>query len=374
MKGKILFSFKGLNTVLTKEANDKIIDLLSLTVLGSKGGMRYILQSVASRIKAYRHIRFVSIYKNETLTGTVGLCYRRIYQGENSLPAIYLRYLAVNPLFQSEADVSKRKKLRSETVSEDSMKGRVLSFFRKPQMLDLPDYSEDDKNVLYAYVESVNERSKNIIHQVGFQHIRSFITIAFSRFSPKLHPGVNKLDISDRAGMTSLLGDYYSGYSFYSDEITYFEDSYYVIRSEGEIVAGLSAVPTTYDIVEVPGLWGWIFMHLFPRLPWFKRLFKPGIFQFLLFGSIYVKPGHESDLELLMESVCSIKKIHTGLTWADNKSELYDILNSRLNMGALNKMLKVRPGLVYANFINMPEEDKEFFFDNPAFISGFDFA
>jgi hypothetical protein len=374
MKGKILLSFKGLNAVLTKEANDKIIDLLSKTVLGSKGGMRYVLQSVASRIKAYKHIRFVSMYKNETLTGTVGLCYRRIHQGDSSLPGIYLRYLAVNPQFQSDADVSKRRKQRSETVSEDSMKGRVLSFFRKPQMLDLPDYSEDDKNVLYAYVESVNLRSKNMIHQVGFQHIRSFITIAFSRFSPKLHPGVNKLDVSDRAIMTSLLKDYYKSFSFYSDEITYFKDSYYVMRSDGEIVAGLSAVPTTYDVVDVPGFWGWIFMHLFPWLPWFRRLFKPGIFRFLLFGSIYVKPGHDLDLELLMESVCASEKINTGLTWADNLSELFDILSSRLNMGALNRMLKVRPGLVYANFINMSEEDKEFFFDNPAFISGFDFT
>lgn len=371
---KTLLSFKGLSAVLTDKANPQIVDLLSKTVLGSKGGMRYILQSIGSRIEAYNNIRFVSLYKGDKLSGTVGLCYRKIYQGDNSQHGIYLRYLAIQSRFQSGIDSGKRKKAIEDHASDDSMKGKILSFFRKPHMLELPDFKEGDKNVVYAYVESANERSKNIIHQVGFQYIRSFLTVAFSRFSPEIRKGVEKLDTARRQEMLALLRDYYKTYSFYSDENTFFEDRYYVKTKDGEIIAGLSAVPTRYDVVNVPGVWGWIFMHIFPWAPYYRRLFQPGIFQFLVFGSIYVRPGHEKDLEELMESVCAMENINTGLTWVDDRSRLFEMLRSDLNMGALNRMLSAKPGLVYASFVKLEEKEKDFFYENPAFISGFDFT
>jgi hypothetical protein len=43
-------------------------------------------------------------------------------------------------------------------------------------------------------------------------------------------------------------------------------------------------------------------------------------------------------------------------------------------MGALNRMLNAKPGLVYSRFINLSEEEKEKFYNAPAYISGFDFS
>ena len=43
-------------------------------------------------------------------------------------------------------------------------------------------------------------------------------------------------------------------------------------------------------------------------------------------------------------------------------------------MGALNRMLNAKPGLVYSRFINLTEEEKEVFYNAPAYISGFDFS
>jgi len=37
-------------------------------------------------------------------------------------------------------------------------------------------------------------------------------------------------------------------------------------------------------------------------------------------------------------------------------------------------MLNAKPGLVYAKFINFTENEKESFYDAPAYISGFDFS
>ena len=52
-------------------------------------------------------------------------------------------------------------------------------------MLDLNSVFEGDKHIMYAFLESKNERSKNLVHQAGYEYIRSFLTVAFSRFSPK---------------------------------------------------------------------------------------------------------------------------------------------------------------------------------------------
>ena len=76
----------------------------------------------------------------------------------------------------------------------------------------------------------------------------------------------------------------------------------------------------------------------------------------------------------LFESVCATEGYYTGLTWLDDRSELYDKLRSGVRMGALNRMLNAKPGLVYIRFLNLTEKEKESFYDAPAYISGFDFS
>jgi len=372
--GKTILTFKDLEARLTSDADEDIRELLSGTILGSKGGMRYVLRNIPDRIAAYKNIRFVSLYKANRLTGTVGLCYRLVTNGNKSYHASYLRYLSFMPVFQNALDAKGPGNQRRREKDSESMKGRLLSFFRKPVMLDLPGYSEKDKHVVYAYVESMNERSKNLIHQVGLEYIRSFLTLAFSRFNPVVADGVEKLDQGDKETMSNLLSGFYSGYSFYTDEFTYWNDSYWVLKDGDEIVAGISALPASFKIVDVPGVWGWVFMNILPYIPFYRKLFSPGEFRFLVFGSIFYGPGREKDLEKLMESVCAINGFNTGLTWVDDRSGLYDTMRGEINMGAINRMLNAKPGLVYAGLTNMTDDDRDSFFERPAFISGFDFT
>ena len=124
----------------------------------------------------------------------------------------------------------------------------------------------------------------------------------------------------------------------------------------------------------MPGVWGWVFMNILPRMPYFRKLFVPGEFRFLVFGSVYYREGAEQLLVKLMESVCALRGFNTALTWADDRSSLFEMFRSGIDMGALNRMLNAKPGLVYASFLNMDEKDKDIFYDRPAFISGFDFT
>jgi hypothetical protein len=372
---KKLFDYKGLEVRVSDHANEGILDILNHAVQGSEGGLRFSLQNVAPRISAYKdQIRFVSLYKKNHVTGTVGSCFRVSGQGKLHYPTSYLRYLAFQSTYQSDVGWRKRRKELIKPEKDDSFKQKTLEIFSKPHLLDLKDVFEGDKHIMYAFLESKNERSRNIVNQAGYEYIRSFLTVAFSRFSPHFDKRVVRLRDDEKPGMESLLREFYIDYSFFNNDYSFFGDKYYVLKEGNEIIAGVSAIPSAYKVYDVPGIWGWVMMKVLPKTPYFRRLFRPGEFRYLVFDAIYCKKGEENKLGKLFESVCTAEGFHTGLTWLDDHSQLYDKMRTVVRMGALNRMLNAKPGLVYSKFINLSEKEKEYFYNAPAYISGFDFS
>lgn len=370
-----VLDYKGLEVRISDHATDGMLEILNHAVQGSEGGLRFSLQNIGPRIAAYKdQIRFVSLYKKNQITGTVGSCFRISGQGNLRYPTSYLRYLAFQSTYQSDINWRKRSKAVIKPEKDDSFRQKTLEIFSKPHLLDLKGVFEGDKHVMYAFVESKNERSKNLVQQAGYEYIRSFLTVAFSRFSPKTDKRVTKLTDEEKAKMESILLGYYKDYSFFSTDYSFFGDRYYVLKEGDEIIAGVSAIPSVYKVYDVPGVWGWVMMRVLPEMPYFKRLFRPGEFRYLVFDAIYCKPGREELLADLFESACAEEGFNTGLTWLDDRSELFDKIRTDVKMGALNRMLNAKPGLVYSRFINMTDKEKEYFYDAPAYISGFDFS
>jgi hypothetical protein len=372
---KKVFDYKGLEVRVSDYANEGILDILDHAIQGSEGGLRFSLKNIAPRIAAYKdQIRFVSLYKKNNITGTVGSCFRVSGQGDLCYPTSYLRYLAFQSTYQSDSGWRKRKRAHIKPETDDSFKQKTLEIFSKPYLLDLNNVFQGDKHIMYAFLESMNERSKNLVNQAGYEYIRSFLTVAFSRFSPKSDKRVVKLKNEEKPQMESILREYYLDYSFFSTDYSFFGNKYYVLKEGDEIIAGVSAIPSVYKVYDVPGIWGWVMMKVLPKTPYFRRLFRPGEFRYLVFDAIYCRKGREPLLGNLFESACAAEGFHTGLTWLDDHSQLYDKLRTIVKMGALNRMLNAKPGLVYARFLNIPENEKERFYNAPAYISGFDFS
>lgn len=364
---------KRLEVVRVDSADEEIISLLEKTVQGSEGGMRHSLQNTADRIKAYgKGLFFLALYKKSSLAGVVGLCRRKTLNCGMAYMSTYVRYLAIQSTFQTVKAPGRREERISSV--EESFKQRLFAMFRDPDRTGHDHGSEAIPYVMYAYIESRNERSKNLVHQAGFEYIRSFLTVAFSRFSPKRGTTVRRLLPEEEPAMTQLLTEQYQHYCFYSDEFAFYKNGYYVMKHDGEIIAGVCAIPAQFRVVNVPGVWGWMMMRVLPRLPYFRRLFNPGEFRYIVLSSIYCRKGFEDSLPDLFESVCAEEGYHTALTWLDDHSDLYETMRTNRRMGTLNRMLNAKPGLVYAFFSGLTEEDKEKFYDNPAYISGFDFS
>lgn len=371
-----ILNSRDLEVKVTDKANEGIINILDHAVQGSEGGLRFSLQNIRERINAYNDsIRFISLYKKNKITGTIGACFRISGQGLLRYPTTYIRYLAFHTTYQTDISWRRREKemIRAEPT-DDTFKRKTLEIFSKPYLLGLPDVFEQDKHVMYAFVESMNERSKNLVHQAGYEYIRSFLTVAFSRFSPKADSRVERLRPEDKEKMQSDLLDFYREYAFFSTDHSFFGNNYYVLKEKGEIIAGVNAIPSKYKVYDIPGVWGWVIMKVLPKMPYFRRLFCPGEFRYLVFDSIYCMPGKEHLLAALFETACASEGFNTGLTWLDDRSILYDSIRTRVRMGALNRMLNAKPGLVYAKFINFTEEEREPFYNAPAYVSGFDFS
>ena len=108
---KTILRSKDLEVRVTGEANEGILDILNRAVQGSEGGLRFSLQNVAERIKAYRdQIRFISLYKKNKITGTVGACFRVSGQGPLRYPTTYIRYLAFQSSYQAVTDWRRERK------------------------------------------------------------------------------------------------------------------------------------------------------------------------------------------------------------------------------------------------------------------------
>jgi hypothetical protein len=367
-----LIDYKDLELKKADEADEDILALLNEAVIGADGGMQYTMQNIAAKIKAYGSgIYFLTLYKKKNIIGVIGLCRRLTTTAGRIYSSTHLRYLTVKSAFQTDDATLPRD---SGSHLKESFKHRLFSMFSKPYYLAEGSEESGEKHVMYAYAESKNERSKNLITQAGYEYVRSFLTVAFSRFSPVKDQRVSKLTPEEYPEMKEKLETFYYNYSFYTDEFNFFNDKYYVMRDGNEIVAGVSVIPTSYKMVNMPGIWGWILMKVMPETPYLKRLFRPGEFRYLVLSAIYCRQGNEDLLPDLFEAVCAEENFNTALTWLDDHSVLYDCLRTNRRMGTLNRILNAKPGLVYASFTNLTTEEKDRFYDSPAYISGFDFS
>ena len=180
-----ILDYKRLELKKVDSINEDITALLEKTVQGSEGGMRWTIHNISEKAGAYGDsLYFLALYKKSSLMGVVGLCRRKTLNCGRDYDSTYLRYLAIQSAFQTAGTPGGRGQRLSQV--EEGFKHNLLSMFRGPGHNPEHDHSQPESpHIMYAYIESKNERSKNLIHQAGYEYIRSFLTVAFSRFSPR---------------------------------------------------------------------------------------------------------------------------------------------------------------------------------------------
>ena len=138
------------------------------------------------------------------------------------------------------------------------------------------------------------------------------------------------------------------------------------------MVAGLQIYQVTWKIVDFGNKLTNRVAGLFTRIPRLKKRIKKDEISFLAFDAIYCEPGHEKALYELMEGVLERSDHTLGMMMMDLESDLYAIFRDRKKLGVLHKILGTSFADIRVRFINMPEEVKQTFLEQPTYIPTYD--
>ena len=354
--------------VLTRSGTSpEIISLLQQTIFGTKGKVRYRQKHIAEGMKSQNELEFIQILKRDHILGTTGVVTRNTSGLQNGIKSLYVRYLSVNNPFRK-----KERKRRIESVLRNK---RPVSHLRKlvgnqiTDHFEKPVFEANNKASFYAFVESENFNSKELCISLGFYPTRKISTVLFSRFFPKKSTRISLMSPEKKLVLLNELSSFYQDHSFYFEDRLFESGTYYVLKKNGEIRAGIRCKPVNWEIVEVPGFSGFMMQKILPYLPLTNKLFNPKNLNFLAFD--YAWGNVELILEL-MEHACSDSGINLGMFWGDTESDITISLKNSGKLGFLYKVNGEVTAEVMQRFINLDDEEQKILVSKPVFVSALD--
>jgi hypothetical protein len=374
-----MLRFYDLNVDVVEGATDNIRNHISRTILGTPGGLLYRLVDSVNKLDKVGRLIFMTLSKGTRLLGTVGFVHRLVHNGDKMCNAYYIRYFSIfAPLrlkkYKSRKERQKKpgKAKEANLLKQNFIKEKVLDFFDNMPQLNQTEKEKTLKTLSYAYIEKKNLRSIDFSSMMGYETIREFVTIEFSRFFPKKNKLVDRVKPKEKNEILKKLNDFYKDHTlFYTDNIFY-KDQYFVLKEDGEIVAGVQANCVEWEVLEMPGKNGELIMKVVPKIPLISRLFQPHNFRFAAFEGIWYKNGYEKSLLTLFESTCAMLDLNVGLSWFDSESPVLQDINRSGGLGLLNKVMASHPAAIRVRFFDYPWEEKLKFSKMPVYISAFD--
>lgn len=338
----------------------QLLEILNNNIIGTPGqGMLYQHLGVNNKINQIADPYFVNLVRAGRVAGTCCFCSRDTLNNSQKIQAFYVRYFSFRDSFRRKSIKEKVRSGKSDlrTEIESLLSGVGLGV------------NQDEKFFHYAYVDPRNERSALLCEEFGFEPVRQYTTIIFSRLNPK---GNNKDKIvtarSDES-VKELLKTFYNGFNHLSFENLSAKNYYFIEDDKGQIVAGVHANPDQWKIHSLQGFMN-ILLNVFTRLPMLNKLLNEN-FQFITFEGIYFVPGKEKYLERLFESLLAKYNVNSAICIVDPGSNVYTTLKS-LRLGLISKLNKEVRGNVICRFVNFSQEEKNSFKSYPVYISGID--
>ncbi len=345
----------------------EIISLLKQTVFGTKGKVRYRQMNIAEGMNSQQNLEFIQIVKRDRVIGTTGVVTRETSGLGDGLKSLYVRYLSVNNPFRKNekkrAAGRKHKKSRAGNHLKKMIGDQITNHFEQPV------YDEGSKASFYAFVESENYNSKELCINLGFYPTRKISTVLFSRFSPKTSNRVSTIAKEDEQKVADRLHSFYKTHSYYFEDRLFENGTYLVLKSKGEITAGIRCKPVNWEIVEVPGFSGFLMQKVLPYLPFTNRLFNPKNLVFLAFDYAW---GNTNLVLELMEHCCAYSQINLGMFWGDLESTLTSELKQSGQLGFLYRLNGEVTAEVMQRFINLKENEQKELLQKPVFVSALD--
>ena len=367
---KKIKSYHLLDVEVITDPNEEIRDHLGSMVQGTPGGLTFINTNFHLKLNHLGEPYFLTLKKAGRLLGTICLVHRPLYHENSVISTWYLRYFHVKaPL---RATSGRQRNLRRDSPAANRIIfGSVEKYFTNPEIL-LPEEKQNMQSLLFGFIVKNNLRSSKWADQVGIFPYKSLKLFIFTRLNPKDDERVQKITTDAIPGMKEKLGEFYKDYSLYTDQNLFYDNNYYIIRERDEIVAGMQANPEEWNIIDRPGISGFISHKILPRIPQLSKILNLKEFRFAGIEGIYFKTGYEHLLSSLLETVCYRYRIHFAFCYTDLHSPLMATLRQHVRKGLVSRFIHPEIADIRIKFYNWNEEDEKRLVEKPCYVSCFD--
>jgi hypothetical protein len=347
---------------IIRHPDEALLRLLDKNIIGTPGhGMRYQHKGVSDKINKIADPFFVHLSRNSNLIGTCCFCKRTSQNAGKTISAFYIRYFSFRHGYR-------RKYITTKPLQRSSLLRKEIAAMLQGEHFGIV---SPQKFYHYAYVDPRNVRSASLCEEFGFETVRNYTTIIFSRINPKIENQITELSVEETGMMRTLLTGFYQTFNMFSFENLLNGRKYYTIRdSENKILVGAQVNPDNWKIHSLPGFSGTLILNFFSYLPVLRKLINKN-YRFITVEGIYFADGHENVLEKLFIGLLAQYHVNSAIMVVDADSDLYKKLRS-LNLGLVDKLNKEVKGNVICKFFNFGNPDKESFMNKPAYISGID--
>jgi hypothetical protein len=350
---------------LGRKATTSMVHLLEDTIWGTPGAMRYQHLDTAEKIAALPRPWFLYLEKEEETIGVLCLDQRQI----DGMDAFYIRYFSFAEGMRRKGTDEAEHEIPASR-GQGAFKRFSSSFFEKPNAL--LESASTTKAIFYAYVELENARSRDMVKQMGLNQCGQFNTLVFSRLFPKKNENVRRARPDEQPQLRRLVAQHYQNHAFFTDHGLFYKDNYFVLEVNGQVVAGLQAHVVHWKVMEIPKLSGKIMMTLMPWIPLLRRLFNPNAFNFAAIEGLFWLPGHEHQIQNLLEGSLATLGLHTALLWLSPESPVHETVKANVSMGLLQRFKNNLPATVVMRPYGYSEEELELLMKHPPYISAFD--
>ena len=329
-------------------ASDEMVSLIGRTVWGS-GNTRYRINDAREKLALLNGSQFITSRIGRCLVGVYVLRPKRVAIGENTYPAFYRTYLAVDP--------------------EHSGRGYGALLVEKAR----EHYREKlgGAGLLYGYIEADNSSSLRVSQLAGYESIATFETAVFSRLRPREHVGLRRLEVREKTAAVTDLEALYAGHNFRDFGQSLDVERYFILEDDKGIAAGVQVETCDWVIKRLAGVSGFLLVHLVWRTPVLRRLFDARRCRFLKLGNLYARLGAEASLFALMESVLSHHRVGSAMILHDPRSPVFRRLERSGAFGFLNSGVNATVH-VMAEKSRLILADEQHLKDHPIVISPLD--
>lgn len=332
------------------EATQQLVELLQNTTLGTNGA-KYRHLDTSSRIIEIDNPLFLSLERNNRTIGNVTFCRRGKFW--------YVRHFAFSTFFQVGA-----KRNRNQQRGSSFLKKELNNFF---QEIFSGNYSEESVQVLYAYIDPRNDRSKWMSENFGFQKVGSLATQTYSRLYPKPTDRFEKT--TNWEELKAFVHANYSKHQYFF-ETHASKGSYYVLRDDkGAIIACAKTTKAHWEIERLPGYFGGALTRIIPLLPFLKNIIRPKEHTFLVPEIVCSLNNNPELIDRLFNTLLAAEKCNLLIWWVDQKDPIYKDVKTKISWGILHALIGASPVDVVA--LHNPTLRNDFS-TAPIFVAGLD--